>query len=133
MSWRFFAGRLVGLVVILWALVTIVFLVGSVIPSDPARREDVARVLGAFGDSDCPHHLDESIGVRLRGGDISLAEVVRALDAEGIEVAHLQVHEPSLDDVFLAKTGRTLEGSHDDEEAEDGEDAPEQRPAPATA
>jgi len=37
--------------------------------------------------------------------------VVRALDAEEIHVEHLQLHAPSLDDVFLAKTGRTLEGA----------------------
>jgi len=36
--------------------------------------------------------------------------VVRALDSEGVAVQHLQVHAPSLDDVFLAKTGRSLEG-----------------------
>ena len=57
--------------------------------------------------------------MRLKGGDASLADVVRALDAENIEVAHLQLHAPTLDDVFLAKTGRTLEGSGDDDEAED--------------
>ncbi|MBA2241003.1 MAG: ABC transporter permease [Solirubrobacterales bacterium] len=37
MSWRFVLNRVAGLVVVLWALVTIVFLLGSVIPSDPAR------------------------------------------------------------------------------------------------
>jgi ABC-2 type transport system ATP-binding protein len=37
--------------------------------------------------------------------------VVRRLDSEGIRVADLQLHAPSLDDVFLAKTGRSLEGS----------------------
>ncbi len=35
----------------------------------------------------------------------------RALDAEELHVEHLQLHAPSLDDVFLAKTGRTLEGA----------------------
>ncbi len=102
------------------------------VPTDPARSDDVARVLGNFGDGDCPHHLDGSIGVRLKGGNTSLAEVVRALDAEGIEVAHLQVHEPTLDDVFLAKTGRTLEGSHEGESEEDAGE-PERQPAGATA
>jgi hypothetical protein len=33
-------------------------------------------------------------------------------------VAKLTVHEPTLDDVFLAKTGRSLEGAGDDEEEE---------------
>ena len=34
---RLIAGRLVGLVIVLWALVTIVFVTQSVIPSDPAH------------------------------------------------------------------------------------------------
>ncbi len=102
------------------------------VPADPARSEDMARVLERFGDGECPHYVDDSIGVRLKGGDTSLAQVVRALDAERIEVAHLQVHAPTLDDVFLAKTGRTLEGSHEDG-GEAGEDDAELRPAPAAA
>jgi ABC-2 type transport system ATP-binding protein len=48
--------------------------------------------------------------VRLAGGDAELAEVVRALDAESIDIQELQLHAPTLDDVFLAKTGRSLEG-----------------------
>jgi ABC-2 type transport system ATP-binding protein len=51
--------------------------------------------------------------VRLSGGDAQLAEVVRALDANDIQVEHLQLHAPTLDDVFLAKTGRSLEGAGD--------------------
>ena len=31
----------------------------------------------------------------------------------GLEVANLHLHAPTLDDVFLAKTGRTLEGAGD--------------------
>jgi len=86
------------------------------VPADPGRRDDVARVLQSFGGGDCPHTIDESIAVRLKGGDASLADVVRALDREGIEVAHLQLHAPTLDDVFLAKTGHTLEGSGENAE-----------------
>ena len=58
---------------------------------------------------------------RLEGGESDLAEVVRALDAEGIAIERLQLHAPSLDDVFLAKTGRSLEGAGDTEEADTGE------------
>jgi ABC-2 type transport system ATP-binding protein len=36
------------------------------------------------------------------------------LDEGKLRVAALQLHQPSLDDVFLAKTGRKLEGSADD-------------------
>jgi ABC-2 type transport system ATP-binding protein len=37
--------------------------------------------------------------------------VVRALDAAGLEVSNLRLDEPSLNDVVLAKTGRSLEGA----------------------
>ena len=43
---------------------------------------------------------------------------MRALDAEGVGVANLQLHAPSLDDVFLAKTGTSLEGAAEEEEQE---------------
>jgi ABC-2 type transport system ATP-binding protein len=46
---------------------------------------------------------------------------VRALDKEDVRVANLRLDEPSLDDVFLAKTGRSLEGAREDEAGEMGE------------
>jgi len=39
---------------------------------------------------------------------------VRALDTEKLRAAQINLHEPSLDDVFLAKTGRTLEGADEE-------------------
>jgi ABC-2 type transport system ATP-binding protein len=88
------------------------------IPADPAESDRVAAILGRFGES-----LDGSKGVavRLRSRTTNLAEVVRALDADEVRVEQLHLHEPSLDDVFLAKTGRSLEGAGDEEE----EQAPE--------
>jgi ABC-2 type transport system ATP-binding protein len=53
--------------------------------------------------------------VRLQSGE-DLVAVVRALDAADLRVADLQLHQPSLDDVFLAKTGRKLEESDAPEE-----------------
>ena len=55
--------------------------------------------------------------VRLQSGE-DLVAVVRALDAADLRVADLQLHQPSLDDVFLAKTGRKLDA--DDAAARDG-------------
>jgi ABC-2 type transport system ATP-binding protein len=83
------------------------------VPADPAERERAAAVLARFGEP-CGSH--DGVAVRLRSGEAGLADVVRALDAEDIKVEHLQLHQPSLDDVFLAKTGRSLEGAG----AEDG-------------
>ena len=37
--------------------------------------------------------------------------MIRALDQENVRAAEINLHQPTLDDVFLAKTGRKLEGS----------------------
>ena len=86
------------------------------IPADPRRCEDVTRILAPFGNGEAPHRAGDGIAVSLAAGEGELAAVVRALDAESVEIAHLQLHAPSLDDVFLAKTGRTLEGAGEDDE-----------------
>jgi hypothetical protein len=52
---------------------------------------------------------------------------VRALDEAGLEIASLELIEPTLDDVFLAKTGHHLEG---EDAAEQGERDPYGEEAP---
>ena len=89
------------------------------IPRDRADRDAVAQVLERFGER--AGASPKGVSVRLRGDESDLADVVRALDAEGISVEHLQLHAPSLDDVFLAKTGRSLEGAGADEEEAGGD------------
>src|SRR4051794_11568537 len=90
------------------------------IPRSADDRDRMAAVLGRFGEQ--AGGSPRGVAVRLEGGESQLAEVVRALDSEGIAIEHLQLHAPSLDDVFLAKTGRSLEGADEEEaEAEDAE------------
>ena len=76
-------------------------------PGDASQLGSVAAVLERFGE---PMPASPGgIAVMLNGkGD--LTDVLRALDAEGLRVDDLRLHAPSLDDVFLAKTGRKLEG-----------------------
>jgi ABC-2 type transport system ATP-binding protein len=83
------------------------------VPADPADREAVAGTLARFGE--LQPGSPKGVAVRLREGDEALADIVRALDAEELRVEHLQLHAPSLDDVFLAKTGRSLEGASEEE------------------
>jgi ABC-2 type transport system ATP-binding protein len=52
--------------------------------------------------------------VELPGGAAEIAPVVRALDEAGILVESLDLHEPTLDDVFVEKTGYHLEGADED-------------------
>jgi len=84
-------------------------------PTDPAQLERLEAVLARFGEQ-LPSSRPESAAVRLTDGIEELADVIRGLDAEEIRVADLQLHAPSLDDVFLAKTGRSLEGADAEEE-----------------
>jgi ABC-2 type transport system ATP-binding protein len=94
------------------------------VPVEHAELGQMRSVLSRFGEevSTAP----KSAAVRLAGGEAQLAEVVRALDAADIQLQQLQLHAPTLDDVFLAKTGRSLEGAA---EAEDEER--EEEPVPA--
>jgi ABC-2 type transport system ATP-binding protein len=72
---------------------------------------DLARdVLAQFGALKPPGG-DCHVSVALEGGARGIAPVVRALDEAGLQVASLRLVEPSLDDVFVEKTGRHLEGA----------------------
>jgi ABC-2 type transport system ATP-binding protein len=82
-------------------------------PVERSERDAVADVLSRFG-SVVPAPPGAA-AVRLQSGE-DLVAVVRALDAADLRVADLQLHQPSLDDVFLAKTGRKLEESDVPEE-----------------
>jgi ABC-2 type transport system ATP-binding protein len=81
----------------------------------PTQPDECGRVLGVlerFGER-VPSAPD-SVAVRLDVGAEALTDVVRALDGEGLRVADIDLHAPSLDDVFLEKTGRHLEGAGDE-------------------
>jgi ABC-2 type transport system ATP-binding protein len=86
-------------------------------PAVRADRDAVADVLSRFG-AVVPAQPGAA-AVRLDSGE-DLAAVVRALDAADLRVENLQLHQPSLDDVFLAKTGHRLEPAAEPEEVHAG-------------
>jgi ABC-2 type transport system ATP-binding protein len=94
------------------------------IPHDPAERDRLAAALYRFGEPAAAS--PNGVAARLPAGVGDLAEIVRTLDAEGLRIADLRLHTPTLDDVFLAQTGRSLEGA-----AEEGDDADEEPDRPA--
>jgi ABC-2 type transport system ATP-binding protein len=59
---------------------------------------------------------DGAVLVELAGGASEVAPVVRALDEAGLLVESLDLVEPTLDDVFVAKTGYHLEGAETEAE-----------------
>jgi ABC-2 type transport system ATP-binding protein len=78
--------------------------------ADEDHRDAARDVLARFGDGRPPAGGCD-LSVSLPDGSAGLAPIVRALDESGIQVASLDVKKPTLDDVFLAKTGEHLEGS----------------------
>jgi ABC-2 type transport system ATP-binding protein len=89
-------------------------------PCDGDNPEAISAILARFGEPTVGS--PKSVAVRLERGVGDLAGIVRALDAEGVQVEQLQLHAPSLDDVFLAKTGRSLEGAGEEADAESEEE-----------
>src|SRR4051794_21368528 len=80
------------------------------VQGDPANAQDV---LGRFGQL-LPAR-DGTLNLSLEGGAHHVAAIVRALDEAGVAVESLDLHEPTLDDVFVEKTGHRLEGADEPE------------------
>jgi ABC-2 type transport system ATP-binding protein len=59
-----------------------------------------------------------ALALYVEDGARSIAEVVRRLDRESIQVGAISVARPSLDDVFLKATGRRIEGEGSGEDGE---------------
>ncbi len=97
----------------------------AVTPAEPDEQGRLAELLSDFGE--LRRHGNGSVTVQLPGGEAGLAEIVRILDRAHLRVETLQLHQPSLDDVFLAQTGRKLEGSGDGAEPEDETPVPKRR------
>ncbi|NEA58390.1 ATP-binding cassette domain-containing protein [Streptomyces sp. SID13666] len=80
-----------------------------------AEAEGVLRGFGK-GDTKTEDHT-RRITVPVDGGAKLLAEVIRDLDARGIEIDDIGLRRPTLDDVFLSLTGHEAEVAAPEEEA----------------
>jgi ABC-2 type transport system ATP-binding protein len=73
------------------------------------------KAAALLGDQDYVRRLEiqDKGGLRLYVDDSATAipRILRTLDGSGIEFAQMELHRPSLDDVFLTKTGRSLRES----------------------
>jgi ABC-2 type transport system ATP-binding protein len=92
----------------------------TVTVAEPAASAEVARLVGALPGAESPQVQDDRVIGRVPNGGAALVRLVRELDTAGIEVAGIESRRPSLDDVFLQLTGRSLR--------EEG--APSSAPAP---
>ncbi len=88
-----------------------------------ADAERTRQVIGELAGLDRVIAEQDALALFVEDGASSIAEIVRRLDAAGVEVGAISVSRPSLDDVFLEATGRRLEGAEtehpDEDEIED--------------
>ena len=86
--------------------------VGGDVVTVTAERGDqageVARLVGGLPGAEVPQVLGTQVVVRVPHGGAALVALVRELDRAGIAVAGIESRRPSLDDVFLGLTGRSL-------------------------
>jgi ABC-2 type transport system ATP-binding protein len=88
----------------------------------PDHLAEVARLVGELPGAEEPQVLDDRVVGRVRHGGSALIELVRGLDRAEIPVSGLESRRPSLDDVFLQLTGRSLR----DAETTPAQPAPEE-------
>jgi ABC-2 type transport system ATP-binding protein len=85
--------------------------------ADAERAQDAVSVLAGLDGADTPvidadspdraGHADQ-VSVHVPRGGAALPGLLRQLDAKGIDLSAVEVRRPTLDDVFLSLTGRSL-------------------------
>jgi ABC-2 type transport system ATP-binding protein len=74
---------------------------------DEAQVGIAAEQLGRLGEADADVR-DRVVSVRVPNAGTELPPLLRSLDAAGVQLAAIEVRRPTLDDVFLTMTGRSL-------------------------
>lgn len=80
-------------------------------PTDPGRAAEVAALLDAVADGEVEVSGVQGgthVSGRVRDAGHQVPGLLRALDAAGVALESIEVKRPTLDDVFLSLTGRSL-------------------------
>jgi ABC-2 type transport system ATP-binding protein len=80
----------------------------TVTVAEAAQVADVTRLVGQLPGAEAPQVVAGRVIGRVPHGGAALVELVRALDREGLLISGIESRRPSLDDVFLSLTGRSL-------------------------
>jgi ABC-2 type transport system ATP-binding protein len=75
---------------------------------DPALLGEAARKLATLTEAGAVEVEDRHVRGRVPRAGRSVQGLIRDLDRSGIDLDSIAVHRPTLDDVFLALTGRSL-------------------------
>jgi len=81
--------------------------------ADPAEAEATRALVASLDGATAAEASGATVRVRVPRAGRVVPELVRALDGRGVGLAGIEVRRPTLDDVFLTLTGRSLreEGS----------------------
>ena len=77
-------------------------------------RGEVGKAADLFDNAEYVRKLEtteQALRLYVEDGATAIPHVLRTLDADGVVIDGIELHRPSLDDVFLAKTGRSLRES----------------------
>ena len=89
----------------------------EVVLGEGAQPEAAVAALAEIG-RERPSVEDGVLRVPLRARDGAIADAVRRLDAAGVDISDLGIHEATLDDVFMLLTGHAAEHENGQREAE---------------
>ncbi|MEU4190770.1 ATP-binding cassette domain-containing protein [Kribbella sp. NPDC026611] len=87
--------------------------------ADPTQGPAAAAIVEKLDGAVAIETDGTAVNFRIPKGGSILPGLLRSIDAQGIELDGVEVHRPTLDDVFLTMTGRSLR----DEEAPTTEDS----------
>ena len=80
---------------------------GGVLEIHPSDKQDLQPLVAALNIFN--PHIDTVLGLislSVKNGSKMLPEVIRAIDAAGIQTPDIELRKPTLDEVFLALTGK---------------------------
>jgi ABC-2 type transport system ATP-binding protein len=75
---------------------------------EPATILEAAKVLTEQPYVESCETIEHTVRLYVDSAATAIPQIIRALSGKGIEPGAIETRRPSLDDVFLAKTGRTL-------------------------
>ena len=81
-------------------------LVGSLTTMEELAADAVVRERLPFVREAAPE--DGLVRLYVDRGEVAVPQLLRVLDGEGLTAQSISLHRPSLDDVFLRQTGRSL-------------------------
>jgi ABC-2 type transport system ATP-binding protein len=76
---------------------------------DPNALAQAAKVMDEQPYVESSETIDNKLRLYVDSAATAIPQVMRALSGKGIEPGAIETRRPSLDDVFLAKTGRSLD------------------------